>query len=69
MGEVERKDHSSSPSSDPCSHPYLTLAVGPSGCLQGIPQFQVPTLRDGKRTPLTVTAQLPCLSEFSLGFS
>lgn len=41
----------------------------PLGCVQGIPSFQVLAQRDGRRTPLTVTAQLPYSSEFSMGSS
>lgn len=43
--------------------PTCSFLWGLLGCKQGIPSFQGLAQRDGKRTPLTVTAQLPCSSK------
>lgn len=49
--------------------PTWSLLWGLLGYKQGIPSFQELVQRDEKRTPLTVTAQLPCSSECSQGSS
>lgn len=49
--------------------PTWSLLWGLLGYKQGIPSFQELVRRDEKRTPLTVTAQLPCSSECSQGSS